>query len=438
MSKPLVAVVGRPNVGKSTFFNRIVGQRISIIKDTPGVTRDRIYADAEWSGKHFTLIDTGGIEPASEEVILSQMRSQAELAMETAEVILFFVDAKEGLMSADHDISNMLRRTKKPVILVVNKADTSKDELAAYEFYSLGFDEMYMISSSQGLGLGDLLDGLVNLISDAHIEEDESIKISIVGRPNVGKSSLVNKILGQQRVIVSEIAGTTRDAIDTPFERDGVKYTVIDTAGMRKKGKIEDDSIERYSVIRSLHAVSRSDVVIFMLDALNGIAEQDLRIAGYIESEGKPCVFAVNKWDLVEKDTYTINKFNADINSEFKFMPYVNTCFISAKTGLRVDKLFDLSLSARENANRRISTGLLNDCISEAITVTEPPSKNGRRLRIYYSSQVAVCPPKFLLFVNDIELLHFSYKRYLENYLRKTFDFSGTPILITPRPKNKD
>ncbi len=438
MSKPLVAIVGRPNVGKSTFFNRIVGHRISIVADIPGVTRDRIYGDAEWVGVPFTLIDTGGIEPDSQEIILSNMRMQAELAIETAQVILFFTDAKEGLTGADHDVAMMLRRTKKPVILVVNKADTLKDEMGAYEFYALGFESMFPISSSQGLGLGDLLDAVVSHFPKGEAEEEERIKIAIVGKPNAGKSSLANRILNQERSIVTDIAGTTRDAIDTPFEKDGILYTITDTAGMRKKGKIEHDSIERYSVIRSLNAVSRSDVVICMLDASEGITEQDLKIAGYVESEGKPCVIAVNKWDLISKDTYTANEFTKKIRDEFKFLPYVNICYISAINGQRVSKLFDLANEALNNAKKRITTGLLNDCVREAITASEPPSKNGRRLRIYYVSQVDVCPPKFLLFVNDVELLHFSYKRYLENYLRKTFDFTGTPIVLTPRPKKGD
>lgn len=438
MAKPLVAIVGRPNVGKSTFFNKIVGRRIAIVKDTPGVTRDRIYADAEWLGYNFTLIDTGGIEPQAESVIFRQMRLQAELAMATADVILFFVDAKQGLITQDYEVAQILRMTKKPVLIVVNKADNKQDEQAAYDFYQLGIPEVYSISSEQGLGLGDLLDEVVKYFpKQQEDEEEDTLKVAIVGKPNAGKSSLTNRILGQERSIVNEIPGTTRDAIDTPFEKDGKKYIIIDTAGMRKKGRIEDETVERYSVLRSLTAVKRADVAIIMIDATEGITEQDVKIAGFVNEEGKPSVIAVNKWDIVEKDTHTVEEFKKKIYSELSFMQYVDIVFISAKTGQRTEKLLLMANEAYENSSKRISTGLLNDCIGEAIRVTEPPSDKGRRLKIYYSTQVASKPPAFVLFVNEPELLHFSYKRYLENYLRKTFEFRGTPIKIIPRQKNE-
>lgn len=438
MAKPLVAIVGRPNVGKSTFFNRIVGKRIAIVKDTPGVTRDRIYADAEWLDRTFTLVDTGGIEMQADDIIMRKMREQAELAIDTADVILFFVDAKDGLVAADYEVADLLRRTKKPVIVAVNKADKREDEQAAYDFYELGLPEVYCVSSTQGLGLGDLLDEVIKYFPDKETaEEEETLKIAIVGKPNAGKSSLANKILGQERTIVSEVPGTTRDAIDTPFEKDGKKYLIIDTAGMRKKGRINDESVERYSVIRSLSAVRRADVVIIMIDATEGITEQDVKICGFVNEEGRPSVIAVNKWDLVEKDTYTVNEFKKKIYADLAFMQYVDTAFISAKTGQRTEKLLAMAEEAYKNSVKRITTGLLNDCIAEAVRATEPPSDKGRRLKLFYASQVAVAPPAFVLFVNDVELLHFSYKRYLENYLRKTFDFKGTPIKIMARPRNE-
>ncbi len=432
MAKPFVAIVGRPNVGKSTFFNRITGRRISIVEDTPGVTRDRIYADAEWLSHEFTLIDTGGIDPESSDVILKQMKLQAQLAVDIADVILFFVDAKQGVVPADYEVANILRRAGKPIITVVNKADNKADEESIYDFYSLGMDSLFAISSEQALGLGDLLDEVVSYLdTEAQPEEEEAIKIAVVGKPNVGKSSLVNRILGEQRTIVSEIAGTTRDAIDVPIERNGEKFVLIDTAGIRKKARIADKTIERYSVIRSFAAVRRADCVLIMIDAVEGVTEQDVKVAGFVHEEGKPCVIAVNKWDAVEKDTHTINKYNKDIARDFAFMDYANTVY-----GQRIDKMFDLLKSALENSKRRISTGLLNECIGEAITMVEPPSDKGRRLKIYYSTQVAVSPPYFVIFVNDDRLMHFSYMRYLENYLRKSFDFTGTPIRITARNKN--
>lgn len=440
MAKPLVAIVGRPNVGKSTFFNRITGTKLAIIEDTPGVTRDRIYADAEWLNKEFTLIDTGGVDLNTEDVLLKQMRLQAELAIESAQLILFFADGKTGITSEDFEVAKMLRKSAKPVIVVVNKTDNKADEQNLYDFYELGIGDVMGISSSQGLGIGDLLDEVIKELGDYETdpEEDGSLKIALVGKPNVGKSSLTNKILGYERVIVSDIPGTTRDAIDSFFERDGVKYTIIDTAGMRKKGRIDDKSIERYSVIRSLGAIRRADIVVVMIDAVEGITEQDVKVAGYVDSEGKPCVIAVNKWDAVEKDTYTIEEYNKKIAADLAFMPYAQRIYISAKTGLRVDKLFAMLHAAYENNTRRIPTGVLNDCLQDAITAAEPPSTNGRRLKIFYMTQVAVKPPTFVLFVNDIALMHFSYQRYIENYLRKTFDFTGTPVKIIVRQRNDE
>lgn len=434
---PLVAIVGRPNVGKSTFFNKICGKRKAIVEDTPGVTRDRIFEDAEWLTHKFTMVDTGGIELSSDDVLLKQMRLQAELAMEAADVILFFVDAKSGLVSADDEVAGMLRRTEKPVIVVVNKAENKKDNEAVIDFYSLGIGEVFAISAAQGLGLGDLLDEIVKHFTTVDVEHEEEAvtSVAIVGKPNVGKSSLTNRILGHERCIVSDIPGTTRDAIDTALVRDGRKYIITDTAGMRKKSRIEDESIERYSVIRSLAAVRRSDVAVVLIDAEEGITEQDVKIAGYVVEEGRPVVIAVNKWDAIDKDTFTVEEYNKRILTELSFMTYAPRLYISAKTGQRIDKLFMLIDQVSENANRRITTGLLNDCIRDAMTAVEPPSDKGKRLKLFYATQIGVVPPTFALFVNDIELMHFSYKRYLENYLRKTFDFSGTPIRILIRER---
>lgn len=438
MAKPLVAIVGRPNVGKSTFFNRICKRRVAIVENTPGVTRDRIFEDAEWLNYNFTLVDTGGIEPKSEDVILKQMRLQAELAMDAADVILFFVDAKEGLVAADFEVAEMLRRTKKPVIVVVNKVETATDEESVYDFYQLGIGDVYAISSSQGLGLGDLLDEVVRHFGQFEAEEEEeACYVAFVGKPNVGKSSLTNKILGHERSIVSDIPGTTRDAIDSAFYRNGKKYVLTDTAGMRKKARIEGESIERYSVIRSLASVRRANVVVVMIDAQEGITEQDVKIAGYVHDEGKAVIIAVNKWDAIEKDTYTIEDYNKKIGVELSFMTYAPKIYISAKTGQRVEKLFDLVDSVYENAQRRISTGLLNDCLRDAVTAVEPPSDKGRRLKIFYGSQVATAPPTFVLFVNSKPLMHFSYQRYLENFFRKSFDFTGTPIRIFIRERGE-
>ena len=440
MAKPLVAIVGRPNVGKSTFFNRITGTKLAIIEDTPGVTRDRIYADAEWLNKEFTLVDTGGVDLNTDDVLLKQMRVQVEIAIEAAQLILFLVDGKTGITAEDYEVAKMLRKSKKPVIVVVNKIDNKKDEQNLFDFYELGLGDVVGISSTQGLGLGDLLDDIIGELGEFETdgEEEDSLKIALVGKPNVGKSSLTNKILGYDRAIVSDIPGTTRDAIDSTFERDGKKYTIIDTAGMRKKVRIDDKSIERYSVIRSLGAIRRADVVVVMIDATEGITEQDVKVAGYVDSEGKPCVIAVNKWDAVEKDTYTIEEYNRKIAADLAFMPYAKRIYISAQTGLRIDKLFALLHEAYDNNMRRIPTGVLNDCLQDAVTANEPPSTNGRRLKIFYITQVTVGPPTFVLFVNEVPLMHFSYQRYLENYLRKTFDFSGTPIKIIIRQRSDE
>ncbi len=438
MTKPLVAIVGRPNVGKSTFFNRITGQKTAIIEDTPGVTRDRIYGDAEWLGREFTLVDTGGIDLEAEDEILSQMREQAGIAIESSDVILYFVDAKQGIIPEDYEVADMLRRADRPVVTVVNKADNPKDELSSYDFYALGLGDVMSISAGQGLGIGDLLDAVIAHFGEYEADEGtDALMIAFVGKPNVGKSSLTNKILGEKRTIVSEVPGTTRDAIDTDFEKEGKRYTLIDTAGMRKKGRIEGESIERYSVIRTLGAIRRADVAVMMIDATEGITEQDVKIAGYIDYEGKPCVIAVNKWDAVDKDTHTSLKFNKKIDAQLTFMPYAKRVFVSAKTGQRIEKLFDLVHEAKENAEKRITTGLLNDCIRDAVTAVQPPASKGRRLKIFYATQASVKPPTFILFVNDSELIHFSYKRYLENYLRKTFDFSGTPLRFVVRQRNE-
>lgn len=434
MGKPLVAIVGRPNVGKSTLFNKLTGKRIAIVDDTPGVTRDRIYGDAQWLNYDFTLIDTGGIEPESEDVLLVQMRRQAELAMEMAEVILFICDGKEGLTSDDEDIALMLRRSNKPVVLAVNKIDHENKAQLVYEFYELGLGEPIGISAGQKLGLGDMLDAIVtNFPLADEQEEEEVINIAVVGKPNVGKSSLVNMLLGESRTIVSDIAGTTRDSIDSRFEQNGKIYNLIDTAGIRRKRAIEDKTIERYSVIRSLGAVRRCDVCLIVVDASQGMSEQDVKIAGYCHEEGKAAVLLVNKWDTIEKDSYTINQFKRDIEVDLNFMAYVPQLYISAKTGQRVHKVIQLVDEVYKQSTTRIPTGVLNDIINEAVTTTEPPSDKGRRLKIYYATQVSIQPPTFALFVNDPAIMHFSYKRYLDNYLRKSFDLAGTPIRILLR-----
>ena len=420
MAKPIVAIVGRPNVGKSTLFNRIAGERISIVEDTPGVTRDRIYADAEWLDHHFTLIDTGGLEPDSDDMMLKHMYSQAEIAISSADVILFVVDVRTGMTDMDMQVANILRKADKPVVLAVNKVDDlAKYGMQVYEFYSLGLGDPFGVSGGQMIGLGDLLDEVVKHFPADKDDsaEDDSIKVAIIGKPNVGKSSLVNRILGENRVIVSDVAGTTRDAIDSEYELNGQKYVFIDTAGMRRKAKIKE-SIEKYSIIRAVAAVERADVCILMINAVEGITEQDTKVAGIAHEAGKAVIIAVNKWDLIEKDNHTMNKFLKDIDTEFKYLSYAPRIFISAATGQRVTKLFELITMVSENNSRRIATGMLNDVLIEAMAMNQPPAEKGKQLRIYYMTQVSVKPPTFVLFVNDTELLHFSYKRYLENQLR--------------------
>ncbi len=428
-NKPIVAVVGRPNVGKSTFFNRIAGKRISIVEDTPGVTRDRVYADCEWLRHEFTLIDTGGIEPSSSDVIISQMRDQAQIAIDTADVIVFLCDGKHSYTTADEEIAHMLRISKKPVVLVLNKIDQYKKPDHYYDYYTLGLGDPVMISSVNAMGLGDLLDDIVALFpEDAGLDtEDEAIKICFIGKPNVGKSSMVNKIIGQNRVIVSEIAGTTRDAIDTPFEYDGQKYVLIDTAGLRRKSKV-NENIEKFSVIRTLTAIERADVCFIMIDAQEGVTDQDKKVAGYAHEAGKASIFVVNKWDLIEKDNYTFNDFKRTVREAFGYMMYAPIHFVSAKTGQRVMDLLNQAEYVSNNHALRISTGVLNDIINEAIALNQTPSDKGKRLKIYYATQIDVKPPTFVLFVNDKELAHFSYLRYIENQLRKNFNFEGTPI----------
>ena len=435
--KPTVAVVGRPNVGKSTLFNKITGKRISIVEDTPGITRDRIFADAEWLGKEFTLIDTGGIEPRTDDIILSQMRQQASLAIDMADVILFMVNVRDGLTAADSDVAAMLMKSGKPVILVCNKVDNpGNPPMEAYEFYNLGMGDPVMVSSVHGLGVGDLLDMVVSHFPENmdENEEEDVIRVAVAGKPNAGKSSLVNKVLGEERVIVSDIPGTTRDAIDSEVTVDGQKYVFIDTAGMRKRGKISEN-VERYSVVRALNAVDRADVCIIMLDANEGVTEQDTKIAGYIHEQGKASIIAVNKWDIVEKETNTMAEFKRCLKEGFNFMMYAPPIFISAKTGLRIDKLFPLIKRVKEQNERRISTGLLNDVINDAIALVQPPSDKGKRLKIYYATQASTKPPTFILFVNNAELAHYSYVRYLENKIRETFGFEGTPIKFIIREK---
>ena len=431
--------MGRPNVGKSTLFNKLIGRRLSIVEDTPGVTRDRIYADAEWLTHSFTLIDTGGIEPASEDIIAVQMRRQAELAIETADVIIFLVDGREGMTAADEEVAAMLRKSNKPVVLAVNKLDAPKFNDAIYEFYALGLGDPVIVSAGQGLGLGDMLDEVcAHFPPEAQEEGEHPLNIAVVGKPNVGKSSLVNAILGEERCIVSNIPGTTRDAVDTLFTLDGEPYVLVDTAGIRRKRAVEDETIERYSVIRSLAAVRRADVVLIVVDAEQGLSEQDVKIAGYVHEEGKPSVLVVNKWDLIEKDTNTMNKFKKDMQVDLAFMDYVPFLFISAKTGQRVNKLLAAAKESYAQSIRRITTGTLNDIVNEAISMTEPPAMSGKRLKIYYATEVSVQPPTFVIFVNDEALVHFSYKRYMENYFRKTFGFAGTPIKIIFRNRGKE
>lgn len=437
--KPIVAVVGRPNVGKSTLFNRLAGERISIVQDTPGVTRDRIYADVEWLDKKFTLIDTGGMEPGTEDIILKQILQQAEIAIETADVIVFVVDVKTGVIDDDIQVANILRKTNKPIVLAVNKVDNMrKDNFEVLEFYNLGIGDPIAISAGQALGLGDLLEEVTkHFPDDADYTEDESeIKVAIIGKPNVGKSSLINKILGEDRHIVSNIPGTTRDAVDSPIEIDGQKYVFIDTAGMRRKSKIKEE-IERFSIIRAVTAVERCDVAILVIDAQEGITDQDTKIAGIAHERGKAAIVAVNKWDAIEKDDKTMNKYLKDIGNELAYMPYAPRVFISAHTGQRLTRMLELIQTVHENHALRISTGVLNDVLIEAMAMQQPPADKGRQLKIYYMTQVGVKPPTFVIFVNDRELLHFSYRRYIENQLREAFGFVGTPIHFVVREKGE-
>ena len=440
MKKPTFAIVGRPNVGKSTLFNKLVGSRISIVEDTPGVTRDRIYAEGEWLGKKFVLIDTGGIELKTSDVIPGQMRLQAELAIDMADAIIFMVDVKTGLTSADKDVAAMLVKSGKPIVLVCNKVDNVGDvPMEFYEFYNLGLDDPIAISSVHGLGTGDLLDKLYSYVDfdDDAEEDDDAIKVAVIGKPNVGKSSLINRILGENRVIVSDVAGTTRDAIDTPYEYNGQKYIFIDTAGMRKRGKI-DESIERYSVVRSLAAVDRCDVVLIMIDAEQGVTEQDTKIAGYAHDNGKASIVTVNKWDLIDKNTHTMENYRNDVQRELAYMTYAPVAFLSAKTGARVGKIFELINYVSNQHAMRISTGVLNDVLNEAITKVQPPSDKGKRLKIYYMTQASTKPPTFILFVNDKELAHFSYIRYIENQVRTAFGLEGTPVRFIIRERRKE
>ncbi len=441
-AKPLVAVVGRPNVGKSTFFNKIAGRRIAIVEDIPGVTRDRIYADTEWTGRKFTLIDTGGIDPRSEDVLLSQMRRQAEIAMETADVICFFTDARDGLTPDDEEVAALLRRTHKPVILVVNKLDYAGLNDTLYEFYALGLGDPIGISSANMLGLGDLLDEIVKKLPPKQEGEDDEghvIQLAVVGRPNVGKSSLVNRLLGQERTMVSDIPGTTRDAVDTRFTGpDGTEYNIIDTAGIRRKRAIEDESLERYSVLRSIAAIRRCDVALLLVDAQEGVTEQDARIAGMIHEEGRAAVVIVNKWDALDKETGTLEKFRKQVIEDLKFMDYAPVLFISALTAQRCHTVLPQVNAVYEQFSRRVGTGALNDVLGDAQMALQPPVMGGRKLKIYYGTQAVSCPPTFTLFVNDEELMHFSYERYLENRIRQAFGFEGTPIRFNLREKKKE
>ena len=437
-NKPLVAIVGKPNVGKSTFFNKVCGNRISIVSDMPGVTRDRIYADAEWLGKPFTLVDTGGIQTKSDDVMFRHIREQAQIALDLADVILFFTDYKSGLTSEDYDVGQLLRKTNKPVILVVNKVDHFM-EADLSDFYMLGYGEVYPIAAEQKQGIGDLLDEVVSYFTDGEYEQDDrSIKIAVVGKPNAGKSSLVNKILGYNRTIVSDVAGTTRDAIDTPFEYNGQKYTIIDTAGMRRKRAIADDTVEEYSVMRSLNAVRRADVCLLVMDAGEGLSEQDVKIAGFIDEQGKPSVVVVNKWDLIEKDTHTVEKFKKDLACDLAFMDYFRFVTVSALTGQRVNKLMDEVNYVYAKSTFRATTGMLNDVVADAIAAVEPPASSGRRAKIKYVTQASTQPPTFIFFTNEAKLVHFSYRRYLENYIRRAFSLDGTPIRLVFRDGSEE
>ena len=438
--RPIVAVVGRPNVGKSTLFNCLAGERISIVKDTPGITRDRIYADVTWLDTSFTMIDTGGIEPDSSDIILSQMRHQAQIAIDTADVIIFLVDVKQGLQDADFNVATMLRKSKKPVVLVVNKVDSfEKYGNDVYEFYNLGIGEPHPISSVNRLGLGDMLDEVISHFDEGLYtdEEDDRPKVAIVGKPNVGKSSIINKLIGENRVIVSDIAGTTRDAVDTEVKYNGKNYVLIDTAGVRKKNKIKED-LEHFMIVRTVAAVERCDVCVLVIDATEGVTEQDAKIAGIAHERGKAMIIAVNKWDAVEKDDKTINEFTKNIRLTLSFMPYAELMFVSALTGQRLPKLFETIDAVMENHAMRVQTGVLNEIMVEAVAMQQPPTDKGRRLKLFYITQVAVKPPTFVIFVNDKELMHFSYTRYIENRIRDTFGFRGTPLRFIIRERKED
>ena len=439
MSKPIVAVVGRPNVGKSTLFNALAGERISIVKDTPGITRDRIYADVSWLDRNFTIIDTGGIEPESRDIILSQMREQAQIAIDTADVIIFIVDVKQGLQDADSKVADMLRRSKKPVVLVVNKVDHfDKYMNDVFEFYNLGIGEPHPVSASNMLGLGDMLDEVISHFKphDAEEDENERPRIAIVGKPNVGKSSIINKLLGENRVIVSDIAGTTRDAVDTPVLHDGREYVFIDTAGLRRKKNVKEE-LEHFMVIRTVSAVERADVVVIVIDAVEGITEQEAKIAGIAHESGKGVIIAVNKWDAIEKNDKTIYQFEKKVRDVLAYMPYAEMIFVSALTGQRLNKLFDLIDAVVANHAMRIQTGVLNEIMTEAVAMQQPPSDKGKRLKLFYMTQVSVKPPTFVIFVNDKELMHFSYTRYIENKIREAFGFRGTPLRFIIRERGE-
>lgn len=436
-ARPLVAVVGRPNVGKSTLFNKLVGKRVSIVEDVEGVTRDRLYCDTDWCGKAFTLIDTGGLDVRSDDEMLSHIREQAKVAVDIADCILFVVDGRSGVTSNDREVASFLRRSGKPIVLAVNKLDNNEVD-KTYDFYELGIGEPFAVSAVQGKGLGDLLDAVTEHLPEFDGEgEDDVLDIAIVGKPNAGKSSLTNKILGYDRVIVSNIAGTTRDAIDTPFDRDGVRYNLIDTAGIRKKSSV-DRGVEQYSVLRALAAVRRADVVFVVIDSADGVTEQDVKICGYVHEQGKPSVIVMNKWDAVEKDTHTSAVMTKQLAAQLKFMDYFVAVYVSAMTGQRVEKLLAEARNVYEQASRRVTTSVLNDVVRDAILAVEPPSDNGRRLKVLYATQSDVCPPTFVFFVNDEKLVHFSYRRYLENSLRKAFEFRGTPIRLVFRNRRDD
>ncbi len=439
MSKPVVAIVGRPNVGKSTLFNALAGEKISIVKDTPGVTRDRIYADVSWLDKDFTLIDTGGIEPESKDIILSQMREQAQIAIDTSDVIIFITDVKQGLVDSDSKVADMLRRSGKPVILVVNKVDNFDKYMAdTYEFYNLGIGDPVPISASSRLGLGDMLDKVIGHFPEQSGEEaeDDRPRVAIVGKPNVGKSSIINKLLGEQRVIVSDIAGTTRDAIDTEIVHNGKEYVFIDTAGLRRKNKIKEE-LERYSIIRTVTAVERADVVLVVIDATQGVTEQDAKVAGIAHERGKGVIIVVNKWDAIEKNDKTMREYENEVRRVLSFMPYAEIMYVSAVTGQRLPKMFDMIDMVIENQTLRVATGVLNEILMEATAMQQPPSDKGKRLKIYYMTQVAVKPPSFVIFVNDKELMHFSYQRYLENKIRESFGFKGTSLKFFVRERKE-